>query len=84
VEQDVREYKEVLYIEYIPIENSFYDEGGFHIDNILDIITPNDLLLFRNDYDFKYFTHRFNKDVLCIISVSDEYIYACRERKLLW
>lgn len=68
----LREYKEVLYLEYDSVENSFYDDGGFHIDNILDFLKPSDLFLFRNDYDYNVFTHRSNKDIVCVIWIRYE------------
>lgn len=69
----VKEYAEALYLYYDPLENSFVDDDGFHIDNILAILTPLDLLLFKTDYDYNIFPHRGIKNAICIIEAKDEY-----------
>lgn len=40
---------EILYLYYDSIENTFYDDCGQRIDNIFELIRPNDLYLFRHD-----------------------------------
>ena len=59
-------YDTILYIEYDPVQNSFYDECGKHITNIFELITPNNLYLFRQKpEEYSYFTHRNNSNVVC-------------------
>lgn len=49
VYNDDDQYIEIINIEYDAEENSFYDQCGIHITNVLEMITPNDLLLFRQN-----------------------------------
>jgi len=63
---DTDQYEAMLYIEYDADENSFYDECEIHIVNIFDIITPNDLLLFRKfPQTYSYFTTRNDSKIIC-------------------
>lgn len=39
-------------------ENRFIDEDGKPIYNVFEMITPNDLLIFRNDPGITMFRHR--------------------------
>jgi len=72
IPQGLNYYDEVLCIEYDPDENCFYDDDGYLIYNIFDMITPSDLVLFRFDYDFNTFVHRHDKTTLCLINIRGE------------
>lgn len=61
-------YDAILYLTYEPEENTFYDECGFRIVNIFEIISPNDLLLFRHDSHNCCFLKRDEYDILVVIS----------------
>ena len=61
-------FDDQIYIEYDPLSNQFYDQCGFHISNIYELVTPNDLCLFRKIPSKYYlFRHRSMKNVLCQI-----------------
>lgn len=62
------EFDDVLYIEYDPYTNRFYDQCGFHIINIYEIVTPNDIFLFKkNHLEHSWFNHRGIRNVVCKI-----------------
>ena len=63
--------KGVLYFEYDPVENAFYDQCGVRIANMLSNLTPNDLYLFRHDYGNCIFRHRYDRDYLCEIYIEE-------------
>lgn len=48
----------VILIIYDPEKNRFYDISGELIYNIFEMITPNDLRIFRNDPNTTWFYHR--------------------------
>lgn len=69
-----RYYDAILYIDYDPVQNSFYDECGQHIVNILELITPNNLYLFKKrPEEYSYFTHRDNPNVVCKLIMNGVY-----------
>lgn len=62
-----------LYLYYYEQQNVFTDIDGIVIYNIFEIITPNDLFLFRHDSGFNYFPFVGDKEWLVeIITVPDE------------
>jgi len=63
---------DVIEMEYDPDSNTFYDEWGVLIPNIFDLLTPNDLYLFKNDYDNNMFNHKKDKKVVCVIGIRGE------------
>ena len=64
-------YAFVLYIRWDEKENVFYDTCGFMIGNIFEMITPNDVYLFRQDHGNCSFPHREDRNVLCEIIIED-------------
>lgn len=65
------EYLQVLYIYWSEKENIFYDTQGIQIPNIFDMVTPNDIFLFRQDPGYCTFPYRHNNLILCEI-LTDE------------
>jgi len=69
------QHDEVMYIEFDPKENCFYNSCGMQIIDIFDMITPNDLLLFRSDpFKHSYFQHRNQPQTLCKLYIITEEI----------
>lgn len=67
-----RKYQEVIYLWWDPRDNTFYDQHGAQLPNIFEIITPNDLFLFRNDHGYSIFPYVKDRRILCEINVLDE------------
>lgn len=67
-----RPYDDVQVIDYDAVDNVFYDDEGFRIVNILDIISPTDLFLFKNDYDINFFVHRTIPNTVVILNLWGE------------
>lgn len=66
-------YKIVWHVYYYEKENIFTDDCGQIIYDMLRIITPNELFLFKQDRSFNCFGMKGNKDVIVeILSVPDE------------
>jgi len=61
--------KMVLHIYYHDRENIFTDDDGHVIYDLFDIITPQDLFLFRFDPGFNCFPVVGDPDVLCEIII---------------
>jgi hypothetical protein len=54
-------------------KNIFLDEDGQVVKNIFELITPNDLYLFRHlEKEYVVFRHRFLKNVVCEIYMPTE------------
>lgn len=66
------DFDDIIELEYDPDENSFYDEWGFHINDIYTMLNPQDVMLFKNDYYINTFNYKGNKNVICIIKVRGE------------
>lgn len=64
-------YDGLLYFSYDSKENVFYDPCGIRVINIFEIITPNDLFLFRQNPRYCLFPYIENKFILCVI-ITDE------------
>ena len=64
-------FDDMMFLHYYPDENIFYDECGKQIENIFEILTADDLLLFKKDPRRKYFVYCKNKHVLCKILIKD-------------
>lgn len=65
--------RNTMFIYYYEEENVFTKDDGRVIFNIFDIITPNDLYLFRYDPSFSCFSMKDNRNILVdIISVPEE------------
>jgi hypothetical protein len=62
-----RFYQTIYYIYYSKSENMFYDPCGILIENIFEIITPNDLFLFRKNPRKNKFPMRDEPYILCEI-----------------
>lgn len=60
------DFKDVMVIYHDPDKNIFLDSDcGYIIPNIFEMITPNDLYLYRNDPGLNIFPHRDIPDLLC-------------------
>jgi hypothetical protein len=60
------DYVDILRLIYNKEENIFYDADlGHQIVNIFEMITPNDLLLFKKNPEWRYFQHRSDEHTLC-------------------
>jgi hypothetical protein len=63
----------VTYILYYEVDNIFTDMDGNIIYNIFDMITPNDLLLFRDDPGNNSFCMKSDRDKICeIITIPED------------
>lgn len=60
----LREAKERMALYYLKHENVFIDGEGEVVFEIFEIITPNDLCLFKKYKEDMLFTHRTEKDIL--------------------
>ena len=60
-------YTKLVYIVYQPHVNMFYDYRGKRLSNVFELITPNDLYLYRHDPGNSIFPHRSKPDTLCEI-----------------
>jgi len=60
------EYDAILYIYYDVEANLFYDDG-WDFFNIYEVVTPNDIYLFKHDPGFRTFPHRSDRSILCEI-----------------
>lgn len=59
-------YDGVLYFELDLETNLFYDQCGMRVDDMFEILTPNDLYLFReSNVDSLIFRHRHDRNILC-------------------
>ena len=57
----------VLQFFYDSEENIFYDQCGQIVTNIFEVLTPNDIFLFKQDPGYNVFPHRDNNRILCEI-----------------
>jgi hypothetical protein len=59
----------LLQFFYDSEENAFYvcDQFGKRVINIFKALTPNDILLFKQDPGYNVFPHRDNRRILCEI-----------------
>jgi len=60
-------YDGVLQFFYDSEENIFYDQCGQIVINIFEVLTPNDIFLFKQDPGYNVFSHRDNNRILCEI-----------------
>jgi len=63
------EYDAILSLSYDPVENAFYDDCGFRIINILEVIAPNDIFLFRKDHERNLIVDREYPRILYEITI---------------
>jgi len=61
------DYDGILQLFYDPEENIFYDQCGIRIINIFEVLTPNDLFLFKQNQEYNIFYHRDNSRIICEI-----------------
>lgn len=66
------QFQEIIYLWWDPRDNAFYDPHGARLSNIFELVTPNDILLFRNDHGYNTFPYVKDKTVLCEINVLDD------------
>jgi len=62
----------ILYFWWDEENNMFYDECGQLVINIFEMVTPNDLLLFKKDHGYCLFPHRETKGILCEFVTDDD------------
>jgi hypothetical protein len=65
------ERNDFRFLYYNTEQNMFYDQNGILIINIFELITPNDLLLFRQDPGHCIFQYK-NKDNILYEIFTDE------------
>ena len=58
-----REYTDLVSLYYDPRSNRFEDEDGFIVWSIFELITPNDVYLFRENQEYMIVPHRQLKGV---------------------
>lgn len=61
----------ILYFTYDPEENTFYDQCGIHMANIFEVLTPNDIFLFKRDHGYCIFPHRDDPHIWCEILMDE-------------
>ena len=66
------ESKDVISLYFNEEENVFTDEDGFIVWSIFELITPNDLFLFRKHRDYMTVRHRSLKNVQVELCWPDE------------
>lgn len=59
----VVDFKEVMQLYYYPLDHIFVDDGGFPVFNIFNMITPNELFLFRHCKEYMIVQHCRNPEV---------------------
>ena len=65
-------FNKLIRILYDRCLNMFYDIAGRRITNVFELITPNDLYLYRNDPGNSIFAHVSEPHTMCeIISEKD-------------
>ena len=57
------EFTDTVGLFYDPRINRFEDEDGFIVWSIFEIVTPNDIYLFRHNQEYMLVPHRQFKDV---------------------
>lgn len=63
-------------LQYWPNDNVITDANGKIVYNVFEMITPDDLLLFKeNPYWTMYFTHHKNKNMVVGIQYKDPYYF---------
>ena len=63
----MNEYYDALFFYHDVEANRFFDQCGKKMDTILEVITPNDLYLFRKDPEkFHKFIHRYDRRIMCL------------------
>ena len=60
-------YDGILQFFYDSEENIFYDQCGIRVVNIFEVLTPNDIFLFKQDPGYNAFPHRDDHRILCEI-----------------
>lgn len=67
------EYDGILELYYDSEENVFCDQCGIKVRDILEILTPNDIFLFKRNSKNNIFPHRRYPRILCEISLHGPY-----------
>lgn len=62
----------ILYIIWYEPENTFWNLDGSPVENINEILTPNDLFLFRHDPGYSCFFHRQHRHIMVELLTEDE------------
>jgi len=57
----------ILQFFYDSEENTFYDQCGIRVANIFEVLTPNDIFLFKQDPGYNVFRHRDDSRIMCEI-----------------
>lgn len=65
-------FRDSIGIFYVPEWNVFMDEDGFIIWSIFEIITPNDLFLFKRNKEYMCVQHCTMKEVLVEMYYQDK------------
>jgi hypothetical protein len=80
---DFRPHKDLkmMFIFYDEVMNCFYNTRGERIQNIFSILTPGDLLLFRNDPGCCTFRTPFPQVVCEICTMEEGYTFLGIERE---
>lgn len=66
-------YNKLIRILYSRHINMFYDIAGRRITNVFELITPNDLYLYRHDPGNSIFTHVSEPHTMCEIITDKEW-----------
>ena len=62
-------YDHVIYIFYDSRLNIFYDDNRSEIHYIFELLTPNDIMLFKKDYERNIFRDREDRKTMVEILV---------------
>ena len=67
----MRLYDDILLIRWDDETGVFHDVYGCRIDNIFELVSPNDLYLFRRDHGCCIFPHRNIRRIGCEIFIEE-------------
>lgn len=67
---------EKLYLYFYEDANVFADEDGYVVYHIFDFITPQNLYLFRHDYGFNVFPMKDDPEILVVLVLVADEMYA--------
>lgn len=66
-------YDGILELYYDSEENLFYDQCGIRVRDIFEVLTPNDIFLFKRNPKCNVFLHRKYPRILCEILTQSAY-----------
>jgi hypothetical protein len=65
-------YDMIMYIFYDSVLNIFYDINGLEVHYLFELLTPNDIMLFKQDHEHNIFMNREDRRTMIEILVDYE------------